>query len=74
MSLAECVGRLYQVYYGFCFGMLAAGVTLYAKSIIPMVIWHSLVDVSAHHKKESHGTVKGTCRTHINVALYGKVS
>lgn len=47
VSLAECVGRLYQVYYAFCFGMLAAGVTLYAKSIIPMVIWHSLIDVSA---------------------------
>lgn len=47
VSLAECLGRLYQVYYAFCFGMLAVGVTLYAKSIIPMVIWHSLVDVSA---------------------------
>lgn len=47
VSLAECMGRLYQVYFAFCFGMLAAGVTLYAKSIIPMVIWHSLIDVSA---------------------------
>lgn len=47
VSLAECMGRLYQVYYAFCFGMLAAGVTLYAQSIIPMVVWHSLVDVSA---------------------------
>lgn len=47
VSLVECMGRIYQVYYSFCFGMLAAGVTLYAKNIIPMVIWHSLVDVSA---------------------------
>lgn len=47
VSFAECMGRLYQVYYAFCFGMLSAGVTLYAKSILPMVIWHSLIDVSA---------------------------
>ncbi|MDE7171114.1 MAG: CPBP family intramembrane metalloprotease [Oscillospiraceae bacterium] len=47
VSIAECVGRLYQVYYAFCFGMLCAGVTLCARSIIPMVIWHALVDISA---------------------------
>lgn len=40
-------GNLYQVFYTFCFGMLAAGVTLYAGSIIPIVIWHSLIDISA---------------------------
>lgn len=40
-------GNLYQVFYTFCFGMLAAGVTLYARSIIPIVIWHSLIDISA---------------------------
>ncbi|MBD5153188.1 MAG: CPBP family intramembrane metalloprotease [Oscillibacter sp.] len=47
VSAAECIGRLYQVYYAFCFGMLCAGVTLLSRSIIPMVIWHSLVDVAA---------------------------
>ena len=47
VSAAECVGRLYQVYYTFCFGMLCAGVALLSKSIIPVVIWHSLVDISA---------------------------
>ena len=47
VSVVECLGRLYQVYYAFCFGMLCAGVTLCVKSIIPMVVWHSLVDISA---------------------------
>lgn len=46
VSMAECVGRLYQVYFAFCFGMLCAGVTLCAKSIIPAVIWHALLDIS----------------------------
>lgn len=46
VSIAECVGRLYQVYSTFCFGMLCAGVTLCAKSIIPVVIWHALTDIS----------------------------
>uniref|UniRef100_UPI0040573E60 CPBP family intramembrane glutamic endopeptidase n=1 Tax=Acetatifactor sp. TaxID=1872090 RepID=UPI0040573E60 len=41
------VGNLFQVYYTFCFGMLAAGVTLLTRSIIPMVIWHALWDVTA---------------------------
>lgn len=40
-------GNLYQVYYTFCFGMLAAGVTIYAKSILPMVFWHGMCDLSA---------------------------
>lgn len=39
--------NLYQVYYTFCFGMLAAGVCIHARSIIPMVIWHALCDLSA---------------------------
>lgn len=46
VSMAECVGRLYQMYFAFCFGMLCAGVTLCAESIIPAVIWHSLLDIS----------------------------
>ena len=44
VSVAQCIDRLYQVYFTFCFGILAAGVTLYAKSIVPMVIWHALFD------------------------------
>ena len=47
VSMIECLGRLYQVYYAFCFGMLCAGITLCTKSIIPVVIWHALVDISA---------------------------
>lgn len=46
VSMAECVGRLYQVYFAFCFGMLCAGVTLWSESIVPAVIWHSLLDIS----------------------------
>lgn len=40
-------GNLYQVYYTFAFGMLAAGVTMYAKSIWPMVFWHGMCDFAA---------------------------
>lgn len=47
VSVVECLGRLYQVYYAFCFGMLCAGVTLCVKSMIPVMIWHSLIDISA---------------------------
>ena len=47
LSLASFMGNLNQVFYTFCFGMLAAGVTLYAGSIIPMVVWHSLIGISA---------------------------
>lgn len=39
--------NLYQVFYTFCFGMLMAGISFYAKSIIPAVVWHSVTDVSA---------------------------
>lgn len=47
VTSAECLSRLYQVYFAFCFGMLCAGITLYTKSIIPVVLWHALVDLSA---------------------------
>lgn len=47
VSLAECLGRLYQMYYAFCFGMLCAGIVLYARSIFPVIIWHALIDISA---------------------------
>lgn len=47
VSAADCMGSLYQIYLAFCFGMLSAGVTLYTRSILPMVIWHSLVDISS---------------------------
>ena len=40
LSMEYLASNLYQVYYAFCFGVLAAGVALYARSIIPMVIWH----------------------------------
>lgn len=40
-------GNLYQVYYTFCFGILTAGVTIYTKSILPMVFWHGICDLSA---------------------------
>ena len=39
--------NLYQVYYAFCFGVLAAGVCVRAGSILPMALWHGLCDFSA---------------------------
>jgi len=44
---AEILRRCHQVYYTFCFGMLASAVTMYSKSILPMVIWHGCNDLSA---------------------------
>ncbi|MGN1165352.1 MAG: type II CAAX prenyl endopeptidase Rce1 family protein [Lachnospiraceae bacterium] len=39
--------NLSQVFFTFCFGMLAAGITLYSRSLLPMLIWHPLVSISA---------------------------
>lgn len=47
LPLGYFMGNMYQVYYTFCFGILAAGVTMYARSILPMVFWHSLCDLAA---------------------------
>ena len=41
-------GNLYQVYYTFCFGILAAGICMYFRSIVPLVFWHGLCDVASH--------------------------
>lgn len=47
LPLEELTANLYQVYYAFCFGIFATGVTVYAKSIWPMVFWHGICDFSA---------------------------
>lgn len=47
ITLSHFLGNLNQVCYTFCFGMLAAGLTLYAGSLIPVTIWHSLVAISS---------------------------
>lgn len=47
LSTEELAANLYQVYYAFCFGIFATGVTVYAKSIWPMVFWHGICDFSA---------------------------
>lgn len=47
ISWADFLANLSQVFFTFCFGMLAAGITLYSRSIIPMLVWHSLVSISA---------------------------
>ncbi len=39
--------NLYQVYYTFCFGLFAAGLTIYTRSILPMIFWHGICDLSA---------------------------
>lgn len=46
-SLSNFLGNCHQVFYTFCFGMLAAGITLYTRSLIPAIFWHSLVSISA---------------------------
>lgn len=48
ISLSFFLGNLSQVFFTFCFGMLAAGITLYAGSLIPAIIWHSFVAISAY--------------------------
>lgn len=47
LSFDYFMGNMYQVYYTFCFGLLAAGITIYTRNILAMVFWHSLCDVSA---------------------------
>ena len=47
LSMEYLLGNLYQVYYTFCFGIFAAGVTIYTRSILPMVFWHGVCDFSA---------------------------
>lgn len=47
LPLENFMGNLYQVYYTFCFGILAAGVAVYAKSIWPVVFWHGICDFGA---------------------------
>ena len=47
LTWEQLSNNLYQVYYTFCFGILAAGVTLYTRSIWPMVFWHGVCDFSA---------------------------
>ena len=41
-------GNLYQVYFTFCFGILAAGICMYCRSLWPLVFWHGLGDLSAY--------------------------
>ena len=43
-------GNLYQVYYTFCFGILAAGICMYCRCIWPLAFWHGIVDLSAYLK------------------------
>ncbi len=40
--------NLYQVYFTFCFGILAAGICVYCRSIVPLVFWHGLCDVAGY--------------------------
>ena len=47
LPLDQFLGNLYQVYYTFCFGIFAAGVTIYTRSILPMVFWHGICDLAA---------------------------
>ena len=47
LPLDQLLGNLYQVYYTFCFGIFAAGVTIYTRSILPMVFWHGICDLTA---------------------------
>lgn len=47
LPMEYLLGNLYQVCYTFCFGIFASGVTIYTRSIVPMVFWHGVVDFSA---------------------------
>ena len=47
LTLDFFLENMYQVYYTFCFGMFAAGLTLVTRSILPIVFWHGICDMSA---------------------------
>ena len=44
LPLDEFLGNSYQVFYCICFGLFAAGVALYTRNIIGLVLWHGLCD------------------------------
>lgn len=48
LSLDQLSDNLYQVFYAFCFGVFTAGVTIYTRSILPMIFWHGICDLAAY--------------------------
>lgn len=47
LPLSEFLSNFYQVSYCFCFGLFAAGITMYTRSILSIAIWHGMVDFVA---------------------------
>ena len=47
LPLGDFLGNSYQVFYCICFGLFAAGVALYTRNIIGLVLWHGLCDFAA---------------------------
>lgn len=47
LPLDEFLGNSYQVFYCICFGLFTAGVALYTRNIIGLVLWHGLCDFVA---------------------------
>lgn len=46
-DFGEIIASFYQVITSFCAGMLFTGMTVYSKSLIPAVVWHTVIDISA---------------------------
>lgn len=47
LPLGDFLGNSYQVFYCICFGLFAAGVALYTRNIIGLIVWHGLCDFVA---------------------------
>lgn len=45
LPLSELLGNLYQVFFAFCFGLFAAGITIYTRNILSIVLVHGLWDL-----------------------------
>ena len=50
LPLDEFLGNSFQVFYCICFGLFAAGVALYSRNIIGLVVWHGLCDFAVFIK------------------------
>lgn len=44
----EIVASFYQVITSFCAGMLFTGITVYSGNLMPAIVWHALIDISAY--------------------------
>lgn len=48
LSSIEVQSYIYQSFYATCGGVVFAAMTLYHNSLVPAIIWHSIVDICCY--------------------------